>query len=64
MVVICVCLAVVSAATRPTFTNFFASVPVAVDRSSSGAIVIRNVLPVFLDDVIFSCTGDPCIGDD
>jgi len=36
--------------TRPIFTKFFLRVP----RSSSGGVVIRYALPVFIDDVIFA----------
>ena len=40
--------------TRPIFTNFLCLLSMAVARSCSGGVVIRYVLPVFTDNVIFA----------
>jgi len=44
----------ISGTTRPIFTNFLCLLSMAVARSCSGGVVIRYVLPVFTDNVIFA----------
>jgi len=56
-----VCLSVrshrpISKTACPNFTNFY-TLPVAVAWFSCGDSVIRYVVPVFMDDVIFAHNG-------
>ena len=55
-VCVCVCLsAIISPQLHvPSSLHFLCMLPMAVARSSSGGVVIRYVLPVFVDDVIFA----------
>jgi len=51
-VCVCVCLSVrgrIFGIPRPIFTQIFCAcyIPMAVARSSSGGVVIRNVLPIY-----------------